>query len=344
MDELNEIALENFVYQPVSRDMIRYLARVASSVIVCDSAPTTSSRSQSRRELPPTPPRSPSEKYSDMPSLEEFITNLVVHSNVQVPTLMSTLVYLGRLKSKLQPMARGLRCTTHRIFLAALILSAKYLNDSSPKNKHWAKYTVFDTEAYQWAFSRTEVNLMEHQLLLLLEWDLRITEEDLYRELDDFLEPLRLTLIERQERKIREFEERRRLEEACAAAQYASFVESRSSSVSRQMHGRSSSTDSTPGLAFSSSASSCASSVNSRAATPEYEDVNDDMDHLVGHEVCDSPVEVLLDDVDVNMPKAVHIPQSKQKLPYEVTEAELSNKRHMRGVFGRLLSAAHVVR
>ncbi|KAK3364819.1 hypothetical protein B0T24DRAFT_723903 [Lasiosphaeria ovina] len=36
-----------------------------------------------------------------------------------------------------------------------------------------------------------EVNIMEMQLLSLLDWDLRISQEDLYRELDHFLSPLR---------------------------------------------------------------------------------------------------------------------------------------------------------
>jgi G1/S-specific cyclin PLC1 len=33
-----------------------------------------------------------------------------------------------------------MHCTRHRVFLAALIVAAKYLNDSSPKNKYWNKY------------------------------------------------------------------------------------------------------------------------------------------------------------------------------------------------------------
>ncbi|KAJ2972314.1 hypothetical protein NQ176_g7228 [Zarea fungicola] len=147
MDELNKQALEQFVYQPVSHEMIAYLAEAAHNVITCDS-----SLMPTQQDLP-TPPESPetrSAKVADgsLPSVEEFITQLVVSSNVQVPTLMSTLVYLGRLKSKLQPMARGLRCTTHRIFLASLILAAKYLNDSSPKNKHWANYTRINTDIF----------------------------------------------------------------------------------------------------------------------------------------------------------------------------------------------------
>ncbi|ROW03576.1 hypothetical protein VSDG_01232 [Cytospora chrysosperma] len=203
LDELNAVALEHFVYTPVSRSMISYLATAAYNVIQCDptmmppppAATMAAPNNNSNSRLPPTPPKTPPPRAvpaedAGLPTLEEFITQLVVSSNVQVPTLMSTLVYLNRLKSRLQPMAKGLRCTTHRIFLASLILAAKYLNDSSPKNKHWANYSVMGYSSF--GFSRTEVNLMEKQLLSLLDWDLRITEEDLYRELDVFLAPIRL--------------------------------------------------------------------------------------------------------------------------------------------------------
>jgi len=64
------------------------------------------------------------------------------------------------------------------------------LNDSSPKNKHWARYTA--VRGYpNFGFSITEVNLMEKQLLFLLDWDLRINPEDLYRHLETFLAPIR---------------------------------------------------------------------------------------------------------------------------------------------------------
>ncbi|AEO58728.1 hypothetical protein MYCTH_2306242 [Thermothelomyces thermophilus ATCC 42464] len=189
--ELNVLAMERFIYKRVDEDMVKYLAEAAAGVIQCDSDMMPPPTQVSRRGYPTRAVRSTN---TPLPSLEQFIWQLVDSSNVQVPTLMSTLVYLRRLKSRLQPMAKGLRCTTHRIFLASLILAAKYLNDSSPKNKHWAHYSVVSTKDYIFGFSRTEVNLMEKQLLHLLDWDLRITEEDLCREFERFLAPLRIEI------------------------------------------------------------------------------------------------------------------------------------------------------
>ncbi|KAI1321232.1 cyclin [Xylariaceae sp. FL0255] len=349
MEELNAHALEQFIHTPVSHDMIRYLAEAASGVIQCD--PTMMPPPAEYRTRQPTPPRTPSPQAircddSSLPTLEEFITQLVVSSNVQVPTLMSTLVYLTKLKSRLQPMAKGLRCTTHRIFLAALILSAKYLNDSSPKNKHWANYSHINCESYSFGFSRTEVNLMEKQLLFLLDWELRITEEDLYRELEPFLAPIRHDIeakfIRRWERK----QEQKRREELAAARQCVSPPGSRGSSRSRsgqrlpvpppkdtiRLVRDVNSASPPPGLAHSYSssissvgssyASSLSSRQHSRSSTPlSYHDAEPIIASYGENSLYESP------EIIPEMPsKAIMTARNgrgKQLLPYEISADDL---------------------
>lgn len=168
----NVEALRDFVSYPVNREMISHLASKASDVLPVGANDPASI---------PDP---------SIPMLEYFIASVVERSHCQVPTLMTSLVYLGRLKERLPHIAQGLPCTRHRLFLASLILAAKYVNDSSPKNKHWALYSIVK-DYPEFGFSLTEVNLMEKQLLYLLDWDLSITESDLLNHFEPFLAQVR---------------------------------------------------------------------------------------------------------------------------------------------------------
>lgn len=364
--ELDEAALDVFVFKPVDQEMIRYLADAAYNVIQCDPNMMPPSATDPRRvgtggQRTTPPPRSVRSDDGALPSLEEFITQLCNSSNVQVPTLMSTLVYLNRLKDRLQPMAKGLRCTAHRIFLAALILAAKYLNDSSPKNKHWANYSVLANAPYNFGFSRTEVNLMEKQLLFLLDWDLRITEADLYRELDYFLTPIRFDIEARHARRMRRHAEQiqRQVEEEArmAAMAYVSPPPSPGSSRSRQASPSSDSVrdDTPPGLY--SSSSSIAGSYASRSATPISEmDATEPQPYVYEYgctqEMSESTSSYIVVPPDVPEKDPIYMHRktgsNKQLLPYEISAEELRSLedsgrvKRMRGMLGRVFGAANV--
>lgn len=180
-------ALHVFLHSPVSQDMIHHLVGVTLKVLPCESATTIT------QEIPASNPHDPpTYRTRQLPSLMTFISKLVRYTNVYTGTLMSTIIYMNRLKSRLPPDAQGMACTRHRIFLACLIIASKYFNDSSPKNVHWSKYTdgLFDT---------TDVNLMERQLLMLLDWDLRIDNVELVKTWKRFLDPIKSRLRKAEE-------------------------------------------------------------------------------------------------------------------------------------------------
>jgi G1/S-specific cyclin PLC1 len=187
---LNRAALAEFATQRVSPQMVVYLAQQAAQVISCEAHVTDIVRQHGQRMLPSTLPVEPADQLPPLPSIEAFIASLVDHSQVQVSILMCSLVYLGRLRARLPRVVTGMRCSAHRIFLASLIISAKILDDNSPKNKHWARYTmVSNFEGF--GFSLPEVNSMEHELLVLLDWETHVTEEDIFSYLSPFLLPIR---------------------------------------------------------------------------------------------------------------------------------------------------------
>jgi len=172
--ELNAAALNSLLCQPVSQSLISRLVESACSI---GSLPSSFGFYED----------------DDTLSLENFLWTLTFYSGSTALDLMGALVYLSRLKTLIRPEAEKGAYTNHRYILVSLILASKYLNDQWLRNKDWARWGMIDNRL---CFSPAQVNLMERQILDVLNWNLRITENDLLNELEPILCPIRERLYQ----------------------------------------------------------------------------------------------------------------------------------------------------
>ncbi|KAF6744367.1 hypothetical protein DFP72DRAFT_776314, partial [Ephemerocybe angulata] len=96
-----------------------------------------------------------------------FIAHLLHRLNLATSVAMAALILLCRLKEE-YPNVRG--SSGHRLFLAALMLADKFLNDESYENEDW----VTAARGY---YPLWEIHQMEREMCRFLTWDLRVDGE-----------------------------------------------------------------------------------------------------------------------------------------------------------------------
>jgi len=94
-----------------------------------------------------------------------------------LPVVLATLVYLDRAKPHLHIALE--EWANERVFLGALIVASKYLNDSSLKNVHWAVCTG--------VFGKRDIGRIEREFLDVLDFELSITEDDIMAHHDSIM-------------------------------------------------------------------------------------------------------------------------------------------------------------
>lgn len=104
-------------------------------------------------------------------STASFIKEILKRSRATFSMLQLALFYLFRIKTIIQNYNneeyKGLVCCGRRMFLAALMVSSKYLNDKNYRNKTWAKIACLPIH---------EINKTEYVFLNLIQYQLYVSK------------------------------------------------------------------------------------------------------------------------------------------------------------------------
>ncbi|KIK71204.1 hypothetical protein GYMLUDRAFT_33344 [Collybiopsis luxurians FD-317 M1] len=104
-----------------------------------------------------------------------FVERVLNKAHLTLSIVLASLAYIDRVRPHLQ-LSCDSKFVPERVFLGATIVASKYLNESSLPNVHWARITGL--------FGKTDVGRIEREFLEVLDWELKLTEEDLLAHYD----------------------------------------------------------------------------------------------------------------------------------------------------------------
>ncbi|KIK62800.1 hypothetical protein GYMLUDRAFT_260042 [Collybiopsis luxurians FD-317 M1] len=99
----------------------------------------------------------------------EFVATILERAQVKTPVILASLVYIDRVRPFLKISLD--EWALERVFLGAVIVASKYLNDIALKNVCWASCTGI--------LGSHDIGVIEREFLWALDWGLRISEDDL---------------------------------------------------------------------------------------------------------------------------------------------------------------------
>ncbi|PBK93217.1 hypothetical protein ARMGADRAFT_1063318 [Armillaria gallica] len=111
----------------------------------------------------------PASRRPELAKFTSFATTVLSRAEVTMPVVLASLVYIDRAKPHLHIALE--EWALERVFLGALIVASKYLNDSTLKNVHWAICTG--------VFGKRDIGRIEREFLDVLDFELSVTEADL---------------------------------------------------------------------------------------------------------------------------------------------------------------------
>ncbi|EGN95721.1 hypothetical protein SERLA73DRAFT_186905 [Serpula lacrymans var. lacrymans S7.3] len=160
---LHSPALLELLQVKLSRPVIEYVVDcVVDTVDYAIGRPSSSSRGRSLSRRP------------EHTAFTTFVSNVLTRAEVPLAVVLVSLVYIDRAKPHLQIALEEWAC--ERVFLGAVMVASKYLNDSTLKNVHWALCTG--------VFGKRDVGRIEREFLDVLDFELGVTEDDVLSQHD----------------------------------------------------------------------------------------------------------------------------------------------------------------